>query len=239
MPNHVKNKIQFRCSEERLAEVLDAICYQESENNEFTGRGSVDFNRIIPMPESLDIESGSTTDIAIAYYVTERLTIPHTSTGLSKLISGCFSDNWAEEVCRRLKERVKRESQENLDKLYEMGKQYIFNIKNYGFSTWYDWRRVAWGTKWNSYDGYAENNIVEFSTAWSAPQPIIVKLAEMFPDVGITHEWADEDIGRNCGSAIYENGELVVEHYPSNEDATDFALSVWGMDKDEWESCLA
>lgn len=239
MPNHVRNKIEFRCSEERLAEVLDAICYQDSDKNEFTGRGSVDFNRIIPMPVSLDIESGSITDSAIAYYLTERLTIPYARTDLQKFIKNCFSYDWPKEVCERLKEQVKKDSQEKLDKLYEMGKQYIFNIKNYGFATWYDWCRANWGTKWNSYDGYADGNIVEFSTAWSSPEPIIAKIAEMFPDVEISHEWADEDIGRNCGSALYENGEFFIEHYPTEEDATDFALSVWGMEKDEYESCFA
>ena len=239
MPNHVKNKVEFRCSEERLTEVLDAICYQEPKQFDFTGRGSIDFNRIIPMPKSLDIESGSTTDYGIAYYLTERLTIPFSQTKLSKVIDNMFSRNWAEEVCRRLEERVKNDSQEVLDKLYKMGEQYIFNIDNYGFATWYDWCCKYWGTKWNSYDGDAKGNVIEFSTAWSSPSPIISKLAEMFPDVEIYHEWADEDIGRNCGYALYENGELVEEYYLDHEEAVDFAINVWGIDKEEWENWSA
>ena len=68
MPNHVRNKITFDCSPERRAEILAAIEYDEAEQRE-NERG-IDFNKIIPMPQSLDITSGSTTDHAIELYLT-------------------------------------------------------------------------------------------------------------------------------------------------------------------------
>ena len=60
MPNHVMNRVTFDCSEERLKEILSAICYDENADSaDLTGPGTIDFNKITPMPPSLDIESGS------------------------------------------------------------------------------------------------------------------------------------------------------------------------------------
>ena len=43
------------------------------------------------------------------------------------------------------------------------------------------------------------------------------KLAEMFPNVEIEHEWADEDIGHNCGRYRYQNGVRIEEWLPETE----------------------
>ena len=70
MPNHVINRLEFECSEERLKELLSAICYDNNAETETVGIGTIDFNKIIPMPESLDIECGSRTDRGIDLYLT-------------------------------------------------------------------------------------------------------------------------------------------------------------------------
>ena len=72
MPNWVQNEIIFEnASDEKVAALIRELkAATESDGQAF------DFNKIIPMPESLNVESGSSTDRAIAYYVTERLTIP-------------------------------------------------------------------------------------------------------------------------------------------------------------------
>ena len=36
------------------------------------------------------------------------------------------------------------------------------------------------------------------------PTPLS-KLAESYPEVSLEHEWADEDIGMNCGRKTYEH----------------------------------
>ena len=56
---------------------------------------------------------------------------------------------------------------------------------------WWDWRIQNWGTKWNvsNVDVVAEDSDsieFEFDTAWSPPEPIILKLREDFPDVSIS-----------------------------------------------------
>ena len=62
MPNHVTNIIELSGDKGRFHEMLTAI-----QNDEY-GRGSVDFNKIIPMPESLNIEASSSTDRGLKAY---------------------------------------------------------------------------------------------------------------------------------------------------------------------------
>ncbi|NMP37199.1 MAG: hypothetical protein GX051_03615 [Clostridiales bacterium] len=68
MPNHVSNTITFECDEKRLKEILDAIKYESDAEVEHTGIGTLDFNKIIPMPKSLEIEAGSSTDRGLKAY---------------------------------------------------------------------------------------------------------------------------------------------------------------------------
>lgn len=151
--------------------------------------GNFDFNKLIPMPESLNIESGSNTDRAIAYYVTERLTIPVEQTNLSKLISNMFNKDWAHEVFNRVTTWAETASEEDKEKLYSMGCQYLYNKENYGCYTWYEWCNNNWGTKWNACESSFDKNdpcYISFSTAWSCPEPIFQKMCEMFPDAEIS-----------------------------------------------------
>ena len=55
MPNHVRNIIVIEADKAKITEILDAI------KNDEKGIGSIDFNKLIPMPETLNIECGSST----------------------------------------------------------------------------------------------------------------------------------------------------------------------------------
>ena len=56
----------------------------------------------------------------------------------------------------------------------------------------------------------------------------------MYPDIKFEHEWADEDIGRNCGRYVYYNGERVEEYFPeSQKDCLEFAARVMDVDLEE------
>lgn len=229
MPNWVQNEIVFENADDEKVAALIRELRQTTESD----RSAFDFHKLIPMPESLDIESGSNQDQAIAYYVTERLTIPVEQTNLRELISNCFSNDWAHEVVSQLKENTEYDI-EQWDRLYEDGRRYIYNREHYGCYTWYEWCRRNWGTKWNACEAewsFGDGMLV-FQTAWSAPFPVIEALAEKFPDLEFTHRWADEDIGNNCGQMWYSEGygsELDVEDYRA------FALEVWGYTEDDFD----
>lgn len=49
MPNHVTNRITFEGKEERILAMLEAV------KSDKYGRGSIDFNKLIPRPSELDI----------------------------------------------------------------------------------------------------------------------------------------------------------------------------------------
>ena len=191
--------------------------------------GNFDFNKLIPMPESLNIESGSSTDRAIAFYLTERLTKSASEVGLDKYVSNMFDNNWAETVVERLKNYDM--SNEEADKLYSMGKQYLFNRENYGCYTWYEWCNRNWGTKWGACETcFSADELCEvsFSTAWAAPEPIFQKLCEMFPDAEINFHCEYEE-----GFVIeYENengGLIQTNEYELNYDDED---EDWDEDED-------
>lgn len=230
MPNWVQNEIIFEnASDEKVAALIRELkLATESDERAF------DFNKIIPMPESLNIESGSSTDRAIAYCVTERLTIPVEQTNLKDLVRNSFSDDWATEVVSRIKKYIDEGGTDDWDKVYEAGKQYMYNREHYGCYTWYEWCCRHWGTKWNACepDWSLDDGMLVFQTAWSAPFPVIEALAQKYPDLEFTHRWADEDIGSNCGEMWWSEG------CGSDIDIGDertFAMSVWGYTEDDFD----
>lgn len=83
--------------------------------------------------------------------------------------------------------------------------------ESYDENNWLDWSIDHWGTKWNAYEHEERENGFVSLTAWSAPHPVIEKLAKDYPKLTIRHRWADEDIGNNCGTRVYKSGELVSE----------------------------
>ena len=231
MPNHVENNIILKGDEQKIREMLEAI------QNDDYGLGTVDFNKIINMPESLNIEAGSETDRGLKAY--------------SDFIDVYVFGRNAEEALNAIR-NISKESEDIFLKQrtdvkineWELGKIAWNNIQNYGAPTWYEWSINNWGTKWNAYgydksSNYNQNTDLWFQTAWSAPHRVIEKLAEMYPNITFEHEWADEDLGANCGRKCYRNGECTEEYYPENQrDAIEFACRIWNYDPAELDLML-
>lgn len=223
MPNHIENIIALNGDEKVIKEMLKAI------QNDDYGLGTVDFNKIIPMPDSLHIESGSRTDRGLKQYkeFISEILFAKKETDISKISPEAIEEYETEYLTG--KNDIKPDE-------WLLGKTAWNNIQNYGAPTWYDWSINNWGTKWNAYgysDGvdYSKNNQLWFQTAWSAPHPMLEKLTGMFPEITFEHEWADEDIGSNCGRKIYSNGECTEKYYPESEkDCIEFACRVWDYD---------
>lgn len=100
-----------------------------------------------------------------------------------------------------------------------------------GDLNWYDWRINHWDTKWDAveptvtFDGKREATI-RFDTAWSAPYPVYKEMARQYPMLDFYIEYADEDLGENCG--IIENGR-----YFEAESPLEFAANLWGISEAE------
>ena len=93
--------------------------------------------------------------------------------------------------------------------LEDLGNTYLNNILEYGFDTWYDWSCENWGTKWGAcHTCYVDENNIEFDTAWSCPFKIFEEISKKY-NTRVEVEFADEDIGNNCGIVIYDKGEEI------------------------------
>ncbi len=224
MPNWVKNIV-------KMPGIANLPLFSEKD-----GEKDFDFNKLIPMAAELNIESGSMTERSIVYFLTERCTIPiqdldQVKTALvNELITNMFHPTgWPEKVFDMVCQQMTSATSEARDKAYEAGRQYISNYEKYSFPTWYEWCICNWGTKWNAADTIVlDMDTIQFDTAWSNPEPVILKLAEMYPDAEIEHWWADEDIGNNTGHRIIRNGVEQVEYFDGNGDAYEIYQKCWG-----------
>ena len=208
MPNWTYNILHIDAEPDVKAKIKEAIASDES---------ILDFNKIIPMPESLNVTSGSSNDPDIYYYLSERLRIPLEQVSKmseAKLINNMFNDDWLKEICRRL------ESGE-VEGHYDIGQLLVSNYRKYGATTWYDWCRENWGTKWNASDVRLEEGPMTlhyyFDTAWSSPRPVIQKLSEMFPDAYVEHFYSYEDED-DCYHVIEYRAGVVMEEYDEDPD---------------------
>ena len=203
MPNHVENIITLKGDEKEIREMLEVI-----KNDDF-GLGTLDFNKIIPMPESLNIESGSRTDRGLKAYrgFIEVYIFGRSATDALKALEDIPVES--EEIFLHQRTDIPRDE-------WELGKTAWNNIKNYGAPTWYEWSINNWGTKWNAFNqNFEEPNVLWFDTAWEGVPLLIQTLSEIFPDVEFQYAYADEDLGSNVGKGTIRNGETDMT-FPDN-----------------------
>lgn len=218
MPNHVANKIKFCGDQENINKVLELIKGEET---------CIDFNKITPMPKTLNLTSGGYQNEAIQYALSKKAGPESAEIQVALVKTRCdyygnyfkkvfghkYTDTELKECANKFEESLKSEKKDVFDnvdyaglgiKTFEdFGNAYIDNIIKYGYDTWYDWRCAKWGTKWNAYDTCINinKNEIFFNTAWSCPLPILDKLAEICYEyeVEFSGKWADEDRGSNVG----------------------------------------
>ena len=184
----------------------------------------VDFNELIPMPEDLNIQSGSKTIKGLHAY-----TAFVDECGLEDL----YRESPKPDIPSEQVETYRRAHPEISTEEWDLGKRAFENKRQYGFTDWYDWRCKNWGTKWVGYDARLDSaNKFRFSTAWNAPHPVVEEIARRHPNLHITHRWAGENLGSALGERVYENGKIVEEDTMyfdeySSVDRMEFALDVW------------
>ena len=190
MPNYVKNIIIMYGSEEDKAKVREYIKGKDT---------AFDFNKLIPMPEALNIEcsSVSSDSLTVYRYLQNKSKL---SEKMKQLIKTMSKDG---ESTDDMIARLQKEKRLNL----ELGRKAAENFEKYGAPDFYYWRISNWGTKWNAMDASTDNDRIVFETAWSAPLRLINVLSARFPQVEFEYKWSDEDIGQNCGEGTFCKGE--------------------------------
>ena len=133
MANCITNRLHLSGDQNRIDELLESIKGEES---------VIDFNRIIPMPESLNIESGSRTNNGLKAY--------------KDFVAVYTMDGTLEKDLLN----IPRESEENFLKMrsdidhdtWELGRKAFQNEQKYGVADWYDFHNLHWGSKWEAWD---------------------------------------------------------------------------------------
>jgi hypothetical protein len=193
MPNHITNKLTIM--DGKLGSIKERLKYYVSKDDD--GKESIDFNRVIRMPPSLQITAGGSVDEAMAAIKED-----------TKFFAERFEwwsgkGSWLEtEGIKTPKDLMEYKRRTLSKEALEEGRKAIENLKKYGHKDWYGWCCDKWGTKWNSYDTTWDDSEVTFLTAWAPPDPVIQKMAD---ETGLTiqNEWWDEGDPDNIEISIF------------------------------------
>ena len=188
MPNYVYNTVTFR--PEDVDKVKALVCNNDE---------PFDFNKIIPMPESLNITSGSPTYDAMKYLAGKLDELTKYPDEGEEPDPSFFSEM----------DTLGYRSPQTLPELKVFAGIVKDNMEKYGCTDWYTWRNMHWNTKWNACDAYWVDNVCHFDTAWSDPEPVFLELSRIL-GISFTVECEEESLAF-CSRAGYENGEKVCE----------------------------
>jgi len=184
MPNHTSNRLTLSGEPETIARFLELFTRPE----EGSDAPLLDFQKLIPMPAELDIESSSNARLAF-----DLLGRDDAWRDVAKLpwVVSLGQDEAAEcvptfESRDALLKHLATHLGSDWEQSMDLAVRYASNLARFGYSTWYDWRLKHWGTKWPAYspwwpgvpyaDGEAHLDL-GFETAWSSPVPVVEALA--------------------------------------------------------------
>lgn len=221
MPNHIQNRLQIIGEENSVKKLLNSISSKDEKGEAV----QIDFNKIIPMPQGLDVQTHSQ---VIEWAEICTCQIDFSVLFGSMNLSAAFKDGKYGDVSNRLKASTAMETitgkRKNLkafsDEEFDQFIQCVKNVRQTGFTTWYEWSVKSWGTKWNAYDQNDKrntNDTIFFQTAWSSPLPVILELSKQHPDCEIKISYADEDSGSNVGVVTLKNGKAIKVFQPESQ----------------------
>lgn len=128
MPNHITNILTIQADEDKVREILESI---KSDEN---GLGSIDFNKLIPMPESLNIEAGSRSSHGLEIY--KAFLQDSAAIAYADVQNAEPSPYHSEAVTALLKKY--QDLTKDDPELLQLGRQCYENIQNYGCTDWYE-----------------------------------------------------------------------------------------------------
>ncbi len=241
MPNWIKNKILVGNTNYGKRLIDKYTTYNEEKDLvEF------DFNKVIKMPESLQIEFSSKSDYALSLYLAyinpsvtyygdndKKINEEEYKNIVSKLKFKTIVsdiDNLSEERINNLKEKY------NEKEMLRLGKRQVENVLKYDALNWYEWSVKNWGTKWNAqaFEASPDNRTITFETAWDPALEVMVEISKQNPDVKFAFLYSDEAIGSHVGYMLVKNGNIdfkgTFKDY--SVDAYKLAFDLWGCEDD-------
>lgn len=250
MPNHLMSKIHLEGDPKRIHELLEYVKYDDGDI------GSLDCNKVIPMPDSLHLTSGTIEWESISAYLSKV-----NPTNMNYFpVDNKLSEESFDQICGVLDDALvlyhlyTNMSYQNIvdmvnarykdmspDEFIDLGAKYVSNLLKYGATSWYDWCCDNWGSKWGAYDAEPfANNTMTFKTANAPIIPVISKLGSMFPDIKITYKWANEDFGRNTGvMKVFNSSSSSVIPGDYSGSAWVLVQECWNLTKEELDDYIS
>ena len=244
MPNWVKAKLTIEGKD--ASKAMKSLLVKNGEDGY-----RFDFNKILPMPEELNIVSGSTTDKCVEIYLAslnpkvkdfgaenkdEKLFYQLRDSANKGKAFGRYDGELSKQEIDEFVEKHKGDEKLNtFEDFINYGKKAIDNTLKFGSMDWYDWCVKHWGTKWKACHTEHEENIpneVIFDTAWSDVRGLIYQLSKMYPSNTFIYEYAEEQIGLYAGTITIENGNVLedIEFESGSKEAFEKAFELWGED---------
>ena len=199
--------------------------------------GSIDFNKLLPMPKELDMEAGTRTDRGLKLVREYH----HTLADLERQKPGLTPAEYALALhkCEELYQKQRLADPVT----WALGEQAYSNVQRFGSPTWYEWCNLNWGTKWNAYQPRPlreDDHTMVFFTAWDSVPKIVTLLSRKYPEQTITYRWADENIGYNVGEMTMKGGEVIDINVPEggSREAYEMAAEIMDTDLSDYDLCL-
>lgn len=202
MSNIIENNLRLTGPAVSVTRAM-AICHGRNmagEESHFT------LNAIVPRPPSLNVNSGTSLDVAT------WAMDPDAGTGPAWLQSPLLR-SWYPDAPAELRPHSPlskwREWLKTLPDVAQLGEAGNRNISLHGAKSWYEWDYGNWGCRcdacrvglWDTSEGSAT---IHFDTANGPPYCALRVLSLMVRDVTITCDWVDE--GGWAGTLAYEGG---------------------------------
>lgn len=200
MPNHVTTHLLFD----------NQTDFENAKNTLINSDGAIDFNRVVPMPESLKTGVSPTTKKIVQDMAQHA---NQSSVDVEKRYRNALKnmkddnltrylydvDNYVTLFDDELSNPTSRNHTLN-DEVIDQLEIHVSNLETHGYATWYGWSIDNWGVKWNGYNvgefeavsPLSTTHILVFDTPWVAPFPLLGALAKRL-DIAFNLVWLDEN----------------------------------------------
>ena len=219
----IVNHITFGTDDASLAAFLFMLHEVRAEGQPL---GSIDFNKLIPMPQELDMRAGFVTHLGLKQY----MAFVAESAAVAKATMFTPEAECTPIVAGHL---AKWDAVEKKDpEAWALGEKAFQNIKKYGCPTWVEWTGLNWGTRDNAFNCSAldsTSDTMVFQTTSTAVPKIVAALSKKHPAQEITYSWADGDTRQHLGRMVFKGGEAVEVDIPQEPAALAQAMSagIW------------
>lgn len=201
MPNFVINKLTIS-GDKKHTEKVEKFFSDSEGNMEFS------FEKFIPVPSDLE----NAVSGCLTHYIMRYLENPSPSNRKDVIDASTPYLGMAK----------KDMSFEDIISEYES------NLMKFGVTTSHSWKLNKWGCKWDASNSVFSGNdgkyTFYFKTPWTSPFEAILYLSNLLVNCTLYLEYADENLGYNCGCLKLENG-LIKEDI--KEDSAQFGKELW------------